>query len=115
MSDGLIILTSVFALAILYSATRITVALIGKRSADRPIPRELARRVAELTAQVDQLQLAADAAERELARLGEAQRFAERLASSRHDPASSRPPVGLPPPDLDPPSNVSLHESGDLR
>lgn len=106
MSDGLIIVACVFALALLYSATRITVAMIGRRAVAANAPHDLERRVAALTAQIDQLQHAADATERELGRLAEAQRFTDRLISSRHDPRAVGAVAGLGHADHDPPSNV---------
>ena len=76
---------------------------------------DMERRIATLTAQVDQLQNAVDAAERELGVLVEAQRFAERLSAPRSDAVASRHVSEGTSPDRDPPSNVSLHKSGDLR
>ena len=115
MSDGLFIVGCVFALALLYSATRIAVAVIGQGAAKATVPRDVERRVDTLTAQVDQLQHAVDAAERELRVLAEAQRFAERLTAPRSDAVASRPVSDRTSPDRDPPSNVSLLQSGDLR
>ena len=106
MSDGLFVIACVFALALLYSATRIAIAMIGRRGEAANPPLELERQVAMLTAQVAELQHAADVTERELGRLAEGQRFTDRLIASRHDAPAVGSATGLRHPDHDPPSNV---------
>ena len=106
MSDGLFVVVCVFALALIYSATRIAVAMIGRRAAAATPSLDLTRRVAMLTDHVDQLQHAADAAERELGRLAEAQRFTDHLIASRHDASAMGEALGVRHADHDPPANV---------
>ncbi len=79
MSDGIFVVLCVFALAFLYFGTRIIVAVIGRRAVTSVLPDEAERRIATLTTQVEHLQHAVDSAEREIERLGNAQRFTDRL------------------------------------
>lgn len=90
MSDGVIVLASVFALVLIHSGTRIVVAMIQRRPSEAARLAELERRLAQLAQQLDDLQAATDLTERALGQLADAQRFTESLLKTPH--AEGEPP-----------------------
>lgn len=89
MSDGAILLASAFALALIYSGTRIIVALLRRRPAESARLVELERRLEQVTQQLEQLQAATELTERGLGQLADAQRFTESLLRAPHHELAS--------------------------
>jgi septal ring factor EnvC (AmiA/AmiB activator) len=79
MSDGVVVLGSVFALTVLFSGTRIVVALINRRPADSARLAEIEREITALSGQIDELRAASELIERQLSQLSDSQRFTEAL------------------------------------
>ncbi|HTI62164.1 MAG TPA: hypothetical protein VL524_01550 [Gemmatimonadaceae bacterium] len=79
MSDGLVVLASIFALMLMYSATRIVIALISRRPAESARLAAIENQLSALARQIEELRESGDLREQELARLADAQRFTDAL------------------------------------
>jgi hypothetical protein len=79
MSDGLILLASVFALTLIYSGTRIIVAFINRRPADAARMAALEARLQAVAQQIEHLQVNSELTEQAIDRLTEAQQFTDAL------------------------------------
>jgi len=82
MSDGLVVLASIFALMLIYSATRIVIALINRRPAESARLTAIENQLSALARDVVELRESGDLREQELARLADAQRFTDTLLAS---------------------------------
>ena len=79
MSDGVIVLGSVFALALIFSGTAIVVAHFNRRPVASARIADLERDITMLNQQIEELRATAELTGRHLAQLSDAQRFTESL------------------------------------
>ena len=87
VSDGMIILSLVSGLAVLFSATRVIVAYI-QRGGNSNLPPAIEARLGRLEQRISEIEEEAELRAAELARVADAQAFLTRLIADGHNPSS---------------------------